>query len=73
MAEVYEITPRERERESFYTVESLAKLIDMSDRWVRGKVESGEIPSYRFGRARRIAPADVDSFLARHRESRRAA
>ncbi|HVV52422.1 MAG TPA: helix-turn-helix domain-containing protein [Polyangia bacterium] len=57
----------------FYTIGSLAKRLTLGERTVRNWVESGELPSYKFGRSRRIDPQDVDSFLARRRDDRRAA
>jgi excisionase family DNA binding protein len=35
---------------------------------VRNWIKRGELPSYKLGAARRIDPADVDDFLARHRD-----
>lgn len=58
----------------FYTAKSLARRLALGERTVRRYIEEGQIPSYMFGRARRIDPADVDSFLARHRcDGRKAA
>lgn len=68
-----EISILEREERTFYTVASLARRLDLGQRTIRNYVESGEIPSYKFGRARRIDPQDVDSWLARRRSDRKAA
>lgn len=54
----------------FLTIGSLARRLQLGERTVRNYVESGEIPSYKFGRARRIDPEDVDRYLARRREGR---
>lgn len=56
----------------FYTIAALAKRLDLGERTIRNYVESGEIPSYKFGRSRRINPDDVDSWLARRRRDREA-
>ena len=38
------------------------------DRTVRNWIRRGDLPSYKLGAARRIDPADVENFLARHRD-----
>jgi excisionase family DNA binding protein len=70
---VAEVHVLEREERPFYTIASLAERLQLGERTIRNYVESGEIPSYKFGRARRIDPEDVDSWLARRRSDRRAA
>lgn len=71
MAEVH-VIERDPE-ESFYTAKSLARLLAVDEATVKGWIRSREIASYKFGRARRIAPQDVASFLERNRDDRRAA
>lgn len=56
------------ERQAFFTTATLAEYLSLSERYVRELVMSGEIPSYLFGRARRINPTDVDSWLRKRRE-----
>lgn len=56
------------ERQAFFTTTTLAEYLCLSERYVRDLVKSGEIPSYTFGRARRIDPQDVDSWLRQRRE-----
>jgi excisionase family DNA binding protein len=53
---------------SFFTERTLADHLAVSDRTVRNWIRRGELPSYKLGAARRIDPADVDDFLARHRD-----
>ena len=53
---------------SFFTERTLADFLAVSDRTVRNWIRRGELPSYKRGAARRIDPADVDDFLARHRD-----
>jgi excisionase family DNA binding protein len=48
----------------FFTERTLA----VSDRTIRNWIRRGELPSYKLGASRRIDPADVDDFLARHRD-----
>lgn len=53
---------------SFFTERTLADYLAVSDRTIRNWIRRGELPSYKLGAARRIDPADVDDFLARHRD-----
>lgn len=55
---------------TFFTERSLATYLAVSDRTIRNWIRRGELPSYKLGAARRIDPADVDTFLARRREAR---
>ena len=55
---------------TFFTERSLAAYLAVSDRTIRNWIRRGELPSYKLGAARRIDPADVDTFLARRREGR---
>jgi len=53
---------------TFFTERSLAAYLAVSDRTVRNWIRRGDLPSYKLGASRRIDPADVENFLARHRE-----
>jgi excisionase family DNA binding protein len=53
---------------TFFTERSLAAYLAVSDRTVRNWIMRGELPSYKLGASRRIDPADVEEFLARHRD-----
>lgn len=53
---------------SFYTERTLAEFLAVSDRTIRNWIRRGELPSYKLGASRRIDPADVEDFLARHRD-----
>jgi excisionase family DNA binding protein len=53
---------------SFFTERTLADFLAVSDRTIRNWIRRGELPSYKLGAARRIDPADVENFLARHRD-----
>jgi excisionase family DNA binding protein len=57
-----------QERQAFFTPKTLAQYLALSERTVRSMLAEGKIASYRVEGARRIDPADVDSYLARHRE-----
>jgi excisionase family DNA binding protein len=60
------------ERESFFTPRSLAKYLSVTERTIYNLLERGELASYTVASARRIDPADVDAYLAEHREERAA-
>jgi excisionase family DNA binding protein len=53
---------------AFFTERTLASFLAVSDRTIRNWIRRGELPSYKLGAARRIDPADVEDFLARHRD-----
>jgi excisionase family DNA binding protein len=53
---------------TFFTGRTLADFLAVSDRTIRNWIRSGMLPSYKLGAARRIDPADVEDFLARHRD-----
>jgi excisionase family DNA binding protein len=53
---------------SFFTERTLAAYLAVSDRTVRNWIRRGDLPSYKLGASRRIDPADVEDFLARHRD-----
>jgi excisionase family DNA binding protein len=52
----------------WYTPETLAKRLKVSERTVRNWVRRGELPSYKIGSSRRFDPVDVDAFLANFRQ-----
>jgi excisionase family DNA binding protein len=53
---------------AFFTERSLAEYLAVSDRTIRNWIRRGELLSYKLGASRRIDPADVEDFLARHRD-----
>jgi excisionase family DNA binding protein len=53
---------------AFFTERTLAAYLAVSDRTIRNWIRRGELPSYKLGAARRIDPADVDTFLSQRRE-----
>ena len=53
---------------TFFTERTLAAYLWVSDRTIRNWSRRGELPSYKLGASRRIDPADVEDFLARHRD-----
>lgn len=68
-AETYlEDMTRKSTAPSFFTERSLASYLAVSDRTIRNWIRRGDLPSYKLGASRRIDPADVEDFLARHRD-----
>lgn len=55
-------------REQLQTAVQIAERLQVTDRTVWNLLKSGELPSYAVGTARRIDPADVDAYLAKHRQ-----
>lgn len=54
--------------EPFYTPQTLAQRLALSERTVREMLARGVIPSYKVEGARRIDPADVQRYLSRCKE-----
>lgn len=54
---------------AFFTERTLAAYLSVSDRTIRNWIRRGDLPSYKLGASRRIDPADVEDFLARHRDA----
>jgi excisionase family DNA binding protein len=52
---------------AFWTVRSLAKDIDVSERTVHRWIDAGDLIVHRFGRSVRISDNDRRAFLAAHR------
>lgn len=61
------------DRHALFTPQTLASYLSLSGRTIRDMLKRGEIPSYKIGGARRIDPADVDRYLAQHRQGAREA
>lgn len=58
------------QRRAFFTPESLAAYLQVSDRMIRKWVAQGRLRSYKLDGCRRFDPADVDSFVAQFRDRR---
>ncbi len=61
------------EREAWFTPDSLASYLQVSDRMIRKWVAEGRLRSYKLDGCRRFDPADVAEFVAQFREAGRAA
>lgn len=57
------------DRRPFFTPKTLAAYLSISERTVRDMLSKHRIPSYKVEGQRRIDPADVDAYLARHRDN----
>ncbi len=70
-----EIPVEPEPRRPFFTVKGLARYLSLEERTIRNLLAGSdpEIPSYTFGRARRINAEDVDAYIARSYDQRRAA
>ena len=55
--------------EPLLTLTEVSKTLALSKTFVRRRIVAGEWPSFRFGRTRRMAKADVDAILAASREA----
>jgi excisionase family DNA binding protein len=55
-------------RRAWFTPESLASYLQVSERMVRKWVAQGRLRSYKLDGCRRFDPADVDAFVAQFRD-----
>jgi excisionase family DNA binding protein len=60
----------ETRRRAFFTPETLASYLQVSDRMIRKWVAEGRLRSYKLDGCRRFDPGDVDAFVARFRDRR---
>lgn len=60
----------ETERQAWFTPDSLATYLQVSDRMIRKWVAEGRLISYKLDGCRRFDPADVDHFVAELRDDR---
>jgi len=51
----------------FLTVAEVAGDLGVSTKYVRRAIDRGDLPVHRFGRAVRIARADLEQFINQHR------
>ena len=56
------------ERRAWFTPDSLANYLQVSERMVRKWVAEGRLHSYKLDGCRRFDPADVDAFVAQFRD-----
>lgn len=54
--------------EPLLTIAEVSRALALSKAFVRRRMVAGEWPSYRFGRSRRMARADVEAILAAARQ-----
>jgi excisionase family DNA binding protein len=53
--------------ERFFTVAAVAKRLDVSEKSVRRKIASGELPAHRVGRLLRIGERGLSAYLVKAR------
>jgi excisionase family DNA binding protein len=58
------------ERRAWFTPDSLASYLQVSDRMIRKWVAEGRLSSYKLDGCRRFDPDDVEAFLAELRDER---
>ncbi len=56
------------EYRAFWTIQGLAKDLDVSERTVHRWIDAGDLIVHRFGRSVRIADHDRRAFIAAHRD-----
>ena len=66
-----ETTVRQPDLRPFFTPRALAEYLAVSERTVRQMLADRRISSYKVEGQRRIAPGDVEKYLARNRTERR--
>lgn len=49
--------------ERYLTVQEVCKVLNITKMTVYGLIKSGELPSYRIGRAYKISPSDLEKFI----------
>ena len=63
----------ETQRQAWFTPDTLAAYLHVSDRLIRKWVAEGRLHSYKLDGCRRFDPADVDAFVDGLRDRRAAA
>jgi excisionase family DNA binding protein len=60
-----------RDQIKFFTIAEVAECLRVADRTVRRWTKAGDLVTYRFGGAVRVAERDLRAFLALHRDGYR--
>jgi excisionase family DNA binding protein len=63
----------ETQRQAWFTPDTLASYLQVSDRMIRKWVAEGRLVSYKLDGCRRFDPDDVDRFVAELRDDRKVA
>jgi excisionase family DNA binding protein len=61
------------QRRAFFTSDTLAAYLQVSDRMIRKWVAEGRLRSYKLDGCRRFDPGDVDHFVAQFQDRREVA
>jgi excisionase family DNA binding protein len=57
----------------FYTIKEVALLLHVSEIWVRRRMDSKEIPSYKFGRRRLFKKEEIEQWIESQKDETKAA
>jgi len=57
----------------FYTIKEVALLLHVSEIWVRRRMDSREIPSYKFGRRRLFKKEEIEQWIDSQKDELKAA
>lgn len=57
----------------FYTIKEVAQLLHVSEIWVRRRMDSKELPSYKFGRRRLFKKEEIDQWIESQKDEARMA
>lgn len=57
----------------FYTIRELAELISASEIWVKRRVRTGEIPSYKIGGKRLFKREEIEKWIDSQKDETKAA
>jgi len=52
----------------FYTIKDLSEILGVSDFWLKKRVKTGEIPSYKIGGKRLFKKAEVEQWIEAQKE-----
>ena len=53
----------------FLTVKELSELLGVSDFWIKRRIKTGEIPSYKMGRKRLFSKEEIDQWIDSQKEA----
>jgi putative molybdopterin biosynthesis protein len=59
------------EQKEFYTIEEIAKLLDLKEQTIREYIKRGDLVAFRFGKSLRVKKDDLNRFIDEHRIERK--
>lgn len=54
----------------FYSIKDLAVLLGVSDFWIKRRIKTNEIPSYKIGRKRLFKKEEIWEWIESHKEGK---